>query len=174
VRSDAAIEAHTDVIVRSHARDPRGRLRRPRIASTIPYVVLALALLAFGVAGLFSIGAPFLLTGLAMLVAFPWRRRPAVVWPAIAGVWGFTIGYVLVAPLGCTSTSVPALVAEPVPVGRVITRCNGVFFDYVGGATYRAPLLPATIVAIAAALVTAVVARVLISSRGAEGTPTPR
>jgi hypothetical protein len=145
---------------------------RPRVAWTIAYVVLALALVAFGVAGLFSIGAPFLLTGLAMLVSFPWRRRPAVVWPAIAGVWAFTVAYVLVAPLGCTSTSLPALAAEPVPVGR-ITRCNGVFFDYVGGATYRAPLLPATIVAIAAAFVAAVIVRALISRRGAEGPPTP-
>jgi hypothetical protein len=145
---------------------------RAHAAWTIAYVVLALALVAFGIAGLFSIGAPFLLTGLAMLLCFPWRHRPGVVWPAIAGVWGFTLGYVLVAPLGCTSTSFAALGAEPVPVTRVVTRCNGVFFDYVGGGAYRAPLLPATVVAAGAALITVVLVRALISRRAAHGAPT--
>jgi hypothetical protein len=129
------------------------------VAKTLGYAFLAVALIIFGFAGLFSIGAPFLLTGLVMLICFPWRRRRGVLWPAIVGVWGFTLGYVLMAPLGCTQT---------VSLTRALTRtaattiCNGVFFDYSGGGSYNPPLLPAVLVGMVLAVGTALAVRALI------------
>jgi hypothetical protein len=111
--------------------------------------------------GLFSIGAPFLLTGLAMLVCFPWRRRPDVLWPALAGIWGLTLGYILVVPLSCTSTNVPT---AGVPF-RMATTCNGLLFDYSGGPSYNAPLLPALLVGLATAVASGLLVRMLVRRR---------
>jgi hypothetical protein len=134
----------------------------------VAYGALAVALIFFGAAGIFSIGAPFLLTGLVMLICFPWRRR-GVVLPSIAAVWGFTLGYVLVAPVGCSRTGgEPALVRPAaVALARGATRCDGVFFHYVGGAAYRPPLLPAVVVGAALAAVVAFAVRSLTSARTA-------
>jgi hypothetical protein len=127
---------------------------------TLGYAFVAVALIIFGVAGLFSIGAPFLLTGLVMLICFPWRRRRGILWPAIAGVWGFTLGYVLIAPLGCTQK---VSLTRALTSTAATTTCNGVFFDYSGGASYSPPLLPAVLVGIAVAVGFVVTVKVLIS-----------
>jgi hypothetical protein len=129
------------------------------VARTLGYTLLAVALIIFGFAGLFSIGAPFLLTGVVMLVCFPWRRRRGILWPAIAGVWGFTLGYVLIAPLGCTHT----VSLTRALTSTASTTCNGVFFDYSGGASYNPPLLPAVVVGIAVAVGTALAVGALLS-----------
>ena len=130
------------------------------------YIALAVGLLLFGIVGLFSIGAPFLLTGLAMLVCFPWRRRPDILWPALAGVWGLTLGYVLVAPLSCTSTDT----AIASPTGSVLfrmatTTCNALLFDYSGGRSYGPPFLPALLLGLAMAVASAVLVRMAFSRR---------
>jgi hypothetical protein len=140
------------------------------VTRTLGYTLLAVALIIFGFAGLFSIGAPFLLTGLVMLACFPWRRRRGVLWPAIVGVWGFTPGYVLIAPLGCTRT---VSLTRAATSTAAMTTCNGVFFDYSGGASYNPPLLPAVVVGIAVAVGTALTVRALISRgfRGASSVP---
>lgn len=129
---------------------------------TLAYALLAVALVLFGFAGLFSIGAPFLLTGLVMLVCFPWRHRRQILWPAIAGVWGCTVGYIFVAPIGCTESGT----SEGLTLGFVstatTTTCNGVFFDYSGGASYNAPLLPAFLVGVFVAVVSAIAVKTLL------------
>ena len=128
---------------------------------TLAYVAFAVALVLFGAAGLFSVGAPFLLTGIAMLVCFPWRRRRRILWPSIAGVWGFTLGYVLVAPLGCTTTSSPHF-ADVIGAPST-TICSGVLFDYSGRGSYRAPLLPAVVAGTFAAVASAMLVWFLLS-----------
>ena len=127
------------------------------------YAALAVGLVLFGYVGVFSIGAPFLLTGVAMLICFPWRRRPDVLWPALAGVWGLTLGYVLVAPLTCTSTVSADTVAGVTRAG--LTRCNGIFLDYSGGPSYNAPLLPALLFGLAMAAASAVLVRMAFARR---------
>ena len=132
------------------------------------YAALAVGLVLFGIVGLFSIGAPFLLTGLAMLVCFPWRRRPDILWPALAGVWGLTLGYVLVAPLTCTSTEYADTVAGVTRAGVTragVTRCNGIFVRYSGGPSYNAPLLPALLFGLAMAAASAVLVRMAFARR---------
>jgi len=132
-------------------------------ARWIGYWILALVLIGFGFLSLFNIGGPLLLTGLAMVAVGPWRRRRDVLWPALVAAWSFALAYVLVAPLGCTSTST-AVPAGPSTVGY--TSCTNVLgIDYSGGGAYQAPLLPAVLVALTVAVVVGVAVRVVLSRR---------
>jgi hypothetical protein len=135
------------------------------VGRVLAYVALAVGLVLFGFAGLLSIGAPFLLTGIVMLFCFPWRRRRKILWPAIAGVWSLTLGYVLLAPIGCSTRGT----AEDLTMGFVstaaTTTCNGVFFDYAGGASYNPPLLPALLVGVLLGAVAVISVRALLSRR---------
>jgi hypothetical protein len=69
------------------------------------YWIAAVALVVFGVLGGFSIGGPFLILGMAMLVLGPVRQRPRLFWPVIAGVVAFNVGYWAVTPMVCTTTA---------------------------------------------------------------------
>jgi len=138
-----------------------GELQRNRggwsPTATSWYWVVTLALLVFGLVGIFSVGAPFLLVGLALLVLAPWREQPLVLWPGIAAVSGFVVVFVLVAPLGCTKSislrGVPG--DQSVSTGR--TECgNALGIDYSGGPNYEpgytAPLAGGTAGALAAGI----------------------
>ena len=130
------------------------------------YPALAVGLVLFGIVGLFSIGAPFLLTGLAMLVCFPWRRRPDILWPTMAGVWGLTLGYFLVAPLSCTGTATATTTPTgTVKVGMATTTCNGLLLDYSGGPLYNPPLLPAVLLGLTMAAASVVLVRMAFARR---------
>lgn len=76
--------------------------RRP---SAVGYWALAVVLVAVGFLAIFSVGAPFFLTGVVMLSVGQWRRNRAVLWPALVAVWAFAAAYVLVAPLTCQTRS---------------------------------------------------------------------
>jgi hypothetical protein len=106
------------------------------------YLAVAMALALFGYLALFSVGFPFLLTGLLMVALVAFRRRPDVIAPALLWPWVFTLGYVLVAPLGCTTSATPA-VAKGLGVLGGATRCNGLLFTYAGIAPYSPPIWPA-------------------------------
>jgi hypothetical protein len=69
------------------------------------YWIAALLLVAFGFITGFSIGPPFLLVGLAMLVLGPLRRWPRLYWPPLVGLLAFIVGVVLVVPMHCTATA---------------------------------------------------------------------
>jgi hypothetical protein len=70
----------------------------------VGYWVTSLGLIAFGVVAMFSIGRPFFLVGLAMLLLGPLRNRPALFWPPLVAVVAYNVGYWAVAPLSCTAT----------------------------------------------------------------------
>lgn len=121
--------------------------------SSILYWSLVVALVAFGYLALFSIGAPFLLTGLALAALWPARRRPQTFWPVLIGVQAFVVGYVLVTPLWCRGEESPAGNAGS-------TECfNLIGIDYSGSASYNPPLWPALIAGLAAGLAVALLAR---------------
>lgn len=133
-------------------------------AGTIAYWALAVLFVGFGFLALFSFGGPFLLTGMAMLIVGPWRHRAAVLWPVLVGVWSFVVGYILAAPLGCTSTAVPAIGGSPPPVGH--TTCSNLLgIDYSGITPYNPSLLPAFVAALLAAVIGVVVTRYLLARR---------
>jgi hypothetical protein len=73
-------------------------------------------------------------------------------------VWAFVLGYVLVGPLGCTTSGgASALPGSPVDVGRTV--CTNVLgIDYSGAGAYNPPLMPAFVVGLAVAGVAAALA----------------
>jgi hypothetical protein len=130
---------------------------------TFVYFAIAITLCAFGFVAIFSVGAPFFLTGAAMLVASPWRGRRDVLWPVVAAPWAFTVTYILLAPLGCTATGTAGLGGQA--VWR--TECPNILgINYSGGGSYDPPLLPALLAGlVAAGLTVAVLRRVLARRR---------
>lgn len=121
---------------------------------TIAYWAGAVVLALFGFVALLSIGAPFLLTGLAMLVVGPWRDRREVLWPVLLAVWSFVVAYVLVAPLGCTSSSLPLVGTSDLAQQAGRTTCTNVLgIDYSGGGVYNPPLMPALLIGLLVAVV---------------------
>jgi hypothetical protein len=134
--------------------------RRNRVG-TAAYWGVAVVLVGFGSLALFSIGAPFLLTGIAMMVVSPWRSRREVLWPALVGVWAFLLGYVLVAPLVCTSTATAVTAGSPVP--ETHTTCTNILgIDYSGTGTYDPSLIPALVAATATGVAGALATRFLL------------
>ena len=109
---------------------------------TALYIAIAVILIVFGYFALFSIGWPFVLTGILMLALIGQRHRFDVLAPALAWPWVFTIGYLLVAPIGCTSTS-HAIVPSGTEAVEGWTRCDSLFLTYAGPTPYRPPFLPA-------------------------------
>jgi hypothetical protein len=122
----------------------------------VAYWSLAVALIAFGLLGLISIGLPFLLTGIAMAALAPRRADRTILWPTLIGIWGFVLGYVLTGPIGCATTSS----AEPGSSVVESTSCGNVLgLDYSGGAGYEPPLLPAALAAVVLGAAAALLAR---------------
>jgi hypothetical protein len=72
--------------------------------STVRYWVTSLTLIVFGVLAMFSIGRPFLMVGVAMVILGPFRQRPAWFWPPLAAVIAYNVGYWAVARLSWTAT----------------------------------------------------------------------
>jgi hypothetical protein len=137
--------------------------RRNRMG-TAAYWGVAVVLVGFGFLGLFSIGAPFLLTGTAMIVVSPWRNRREVLWPTLVGVWVFVLGYLLVAPLSCTSTAMAVTAGSPVAVSH--TTCTNLLgIDYSGTGIYNPSLLPAVLAGVAAGATGALATRFLLRRR---------
>jgi hypothetical protein len=122
------------------------------------YWLVALALVVFGFLAAFSIGQPFLFLGLAMIAVGPWRRRPRVFWPVVAGVVAFNVAYLAFAPLVCTAT---------VNLGGAIrTTCTNLLgIPYEGGAGYNPSLLPARLAGLAVGIAVAVLTELLVVKR---------
>jgi hypothetical protein len=133
---------------------------------TWAYWGVAVFLVGFGYLAVFGIGAPFLLTGTTMMVVSPWRSRPQVLWPALVGVWALVLGYLLVAPLGCTSTAIAVTVGSPDAMSH--TTCTNILgIDYSGTGIYNPSLLPAVVAGVTAGTAGAVATRILIRRRRA-------
>lgn len=122
------------------------------------YWLLVSVLCLFGSIGIFSIGVPFLLLGVTLAVVAPWRNQRAVLWPAVTGVVGFVVGFLLVAPLGCTTTASSGHSAQS-------TTCANILgIDYSGPGLYNPSIASAlvaglTLFVLAAATVRAIVKR---------------
>lgn len=145
-------------------------------ASRMLYWVLALALVGFGILAIFSVGMPFLALGLALLGLAPFRRRPVVFWPILSAVISFFVGYVLVAPLGCTTrleaveelggagTGARSPGAIHIPAeGTTCTNLLGI--NYSGPGVYNPPLWPAVVAGATFAVVVALVLRQFLAGR---------
>jgi hypothetical protein len=114
------------------------------------YWIISLALIAFGFLAALSIGQPFLMVGLAMLVLGPFRRRPLIFWPPLLAVIAYNLTYFAVAPFYCTASSFNG--------GPSTTVCSSLIgIRYAGEGIYNPSLTPAVLTGLAVAGVTAVV-----------------
>jgi len=114
------------------------------------YWITSLGLIAFGFLGALSIGRPFFLVGLAMLVLGPVRRRPTLFWPPLLAVVAYNVGYWAVAPLYCTATEAVG--------GLSTTVCSSVLgINYSGSGLYNPSPDPANVAGLLLAAVTFVV-----------------
>lgn len=102
----------------------------------VGYWVTSLSLIVFGVLAMFSIGRPFFLVGLAMLILGPLRNRPALFWPPLAAVVAYNVGWWAVAALYCTATEAVG--------GTSTTTCSSLIgIGYSGSGIYNPSLDPA-------------------------------
>lgn len=134
------------------------------------WIAVGLVLIAFGCLAIFSIGLPILVAGALVLVAGltdAHRERPDAFWPLAAGMGALFVGYVLVAPLSCTSRAEAVVDGQPVgdqPVGA--TACTNLLgIDYSGGPGYDPPLWPAGAAAAGSAFVAGAASRRLMAGR---------
>lgn len=122
------------------------------------YWIASLLLIAFGFLAAFSIGQPFLLIGVAMLLLRPFRGRPLVFWPLLLAVIGWTIGYWAVAPFSCSAS-------QPLG-GAASTVCTSLIgLRYEGLGIYNPPFMPAIAAGTAVALLTAIVVLGAVNKR---------
>lgn len=100
------------------------------------YWAASLGLIAFGVVAMFSIGRPFLLVGLALLLLGPLRSRPVLFWPPLVAVIAYNVGFWAIAPLSCTATEAAG--------GTSTTTCSSLIgIGYSGSGIYNPSLDPA-------------------------------
>lgn len=119
------------------------------------YWIISLALIAFGFVAAFSIGQPFLMLGIAMLVLSPFRRRPVIFWPPLLAVFAYNLAYFAVAPFNCTASSFNG--------GPSTTVCSSLIgIRYAGEGTYNPSLMPAVLTGLAVAALTALVSFLLL------------
>ena len=119
------------------------------------YWVAAVGLVIFGFVTMFSIGRPFFLIGVALLVLGPLRSHRAAFWPPLAAVIAWNVGYLAVAPWSCTATQTVG--AAPGGTGESFTRCTSLTgIDYSGPGVYNPPLEPANQAALASASIAVV------------------
>lgn len=132
-------------------------MERRNHAGGITYWALAVFLIGFGFLGIFSIGMPFLLLGITLAILSQRRHEPGVVAAGVAAIAGFTLGYVLAAPLSCTSSGDGS--------GSIShTVCSNILgINYSGVGLYNPSLAPGLLagilVAVAFALGTRWIAR---------------
>lgn len=124
------------------------------------YWVVACSLILVGIPAIFSVGAPLVAIGITLVILGPRRADPPVFRPPLVGVVLFFVGYVLVAPLGCTTTSAP----PGGPPGS--TTCSNLLgIDYSGVGYYNPSLWPAVGAGAAAAALGVVATRRLLRRR---------
>jgi hypothetical protein len=102
------------------------------------YWVASLALMVFGFLSSLSIGQPFLLVGVAMLVLGAFRRRPLIYWPPLLAVIAYDVVYWAVAPFSCYARSDAGQISN--------TACSSLIgAHYAGVGIFTPSLLPAIV-----------------------------
>jgi hypothetical protein len=123
----------------------------------VGYWITTFGLIIFGFVAMFSIGRPFFLAGLALLILRPVRSRPAAFWPPLAAVIAWNVGYLAVAPWSCTATQTVGVGSGA--TGESFTLCSSLTgIVYSGPGVYNPPLEPAN----QAALLLASIAFVMV------------
>jgi Na+(H+)/acetate symporter ActP len=136
-------------------------------AGAVAYWALVVFLIGYGFLGLLSIGLPFLLLGITLAILWPRRHETGVIAAGVAAIVGFTVGYILVAPLGCTSSGgAPGSISH-----TVCTNILGI--DYSGTGVYNPSSLPGLIAGLVVAVLFAIGTRWLARRIASRHTPPP-
>jgi hypothetical protein len=136
-------------------------------AGAIAYWTLVVLLIGFGVLGLLSIGFPFLLLGIMLAIVSQRRHETGVVAAGDAAIVGFMVGYILVAPLSCTTS---ANSVDPVEH----TLCSNILgIDYSGTGIYNPSLPPGLLAGLVVAVLFGLGARWLARRITSRRTPPP-
>ena len=126
------------------------------------YWITSIGLIALGLVGTFSIGRPFLLVGLALVVLGPVRRRPVLFWPPLVAVIAYNVGYWAVVPLYCTATEAVG--------GTSATACSSLIgIRYSGAGIYNPSLEPANLVGLLLAAIAFIVVLAAMLLKGPAG-----
>ena len=132
--------------------------------TSLSYWLMVLTLVALGFLTIFSIGMYFWFIAVALIVVSPFRSRPRIFRSGIALFLGFLIGYVLIAPWGCsqTFTSDPTTGEETVsPV--VCTSPVGV--EYSGPEPFEPSRTPALVAGGVSAVIASAATWLVTASR---------
>ncbi len=134
--------------------------------STTGYWVVVSLLCVFGLISIFSIGMPLLLLGVTLAAVAPWRTQRAVLWPAVTAVLTFVVGYILVAPLSCSSAWSSTLPTHSATRPAQSTTCTNVLgIDYSGDGLYNPSLGPAVLAGLALSVTAATTVRMILTRR---------
>jgi hypothetical protein len=137
--------------------------------ATFLYWLVTGVLMVLGILSWFSVGLPLLALGFTLAVLSGARRLPHIFWPPIVGVILFFATYILVAPLGCSTSPTLEVVGpgdlEPTTTfsEQRVTCDRLVLPDTVG--TESPPLWPAGLAGVAVAFGGANLARLGILRR---------
>lgn len=140
----------------------------PAVGTTFRYWLAVLVLVALGFLTIFSFGMYFWFMAIALAVLSPFRSRPQVFLPGLALFLGFLVGYVLVAPWGCSqSFAANPLTGEETLSPVVCTSPIGI--EYTGPEPFDPSRTPALIAGGATAVVAAGVTWIVARSRHDRG-----
>lgn len=139
-------------------------------AGAVAYWAFAVFLIGFGFLGLLTVGLPFFLLGMTLAILWPRRHETGVIAAGVSAIVGFTLGYILVAPLGCTTSGQGTHAVSH-------TVCSNILgINYSGAIGYNPSVLPGVIVGLVMAVLFANVTLWLarrIASRHAPPPPIP-
>lgn len=139
----------------------------PAEGTRFRYWLVVLVLVALGFLTIFSFGMYFWFMAVGLALLSPFRSRPQVFLPGLALFLGLLVGYVVVAPWGCSQsfTSNPTTGEETLsPV--VCTSPIGI--EYAGPEPFEPSRTPALITGGATAIIAAGVTWVVVRSRQLE------
>ncbi len=89
------------------------------------YWITSLVLIGFGILGAASIGQPFFLVGLAMVLLGAFRGRPLIFWPPLLAVIAYNLAFLAVAPFYCTASSTVGSTSTTVCSSLIGLRYSG-------------------------------------------------
>lgn len=108
------------------------------------YWIIVVALLILGYFTGFTIGPVFWFIAAVMILLAPFRSRPRIYRTGIALFMGFVIGYVLVAPWGCTQSAESDMATGEQTVSPVV--CSSIIgIEYSGPEPFDPSLIPALV-----------------------------
>lgn len=132
--------------------------------ANLRYWLGVLVLIALGFLTIFSIGMYFWFIALALIVASPFRARPAIFRSAMALFLGFLLGYVLIAPWGCSTTFTSDSTTGEETLSPVVCT-SPVGIEYSGPQPFDPSPAPALVAGGVSAVVASLATRLVAASK---------